>query len=120
MLSNFFRINLPYGIAVNDKGEWMAFNREYMPLGYNSTTYKKNPGKSYLEMPIYTKYKGLTEKFIIGLIDEPEQASRDENGEIRYVFLYNDGSNPTNGSSRSKDLWERYFQKLEKLAKLSV
>ena len=28
-LTDFFRINLPYGIRKNDKGEWVAFNREY-------------------------------------------------------------------------------------------
>jgi len=35
MLGNFFRINMPYGIIRNENGEWMAFNREYMPLGFN-------------------------------------------------------------------------------------
>lgn len=30
MLNNFFRINLPYGIAKNDNDEWMTFNCEYM------------------------------------------------------------------------------------------
>jgi hypothetical protein len=36
-LTDFFRKNLPYGIARNENGEWMAFNREYLPLGFNTT-----------------------------------------------------------------------------------
>lgn len=35
-LTDFFRINLPYGIKCNDKNEWATFNREYMPLGSNN------------------------------------------------------------------------------------
>lgn len=34
-LTDFTRINLPYGIERNEKGEWTAFNREYLQsLGY--------------------------------------------------------------------------------------
>lgn len=40
MLNDFFRINLPYGIAQNNKGEWMAFNREYRPIGFNELSLK--------------------------------------------------------------------------------
>ena len=34
-LTDFFRINLPYGIVRDSKGRWSAFNREYLPLGWN-------------------------------------------------------------------------------------
>jgi len=62
MLSDFFRINLPYGIERNDKGEWKAFNREYMPIGYN------NDRKGMVEDDrLYTKYKGVTERLQIEL-----------------------------------------------------
>jgi hypothetical protein len=30
-LSDFFRINMPYGLKRNPSDEWFAFNREYMP-----------------------------------------------------------------------------------------
>ncbi len=33
-LSDFFRINLPYGMMRNESGEWFVFNREYAPLGF--------------------------------------------------------------------------------------
>lgn len=62
-LSNFFRINLPYGIKKNSNDELMAFNREYMTVGWNSVEYKKNINNDdYSDNPIYTKYKSLTEK----------------------------------------------------------
>jgi hypothetical protein len=35
-LTDFFRINLPYGLKRNDNDEWFCFNREYVPLGWNS------------------------------------------------------------------------------------
>lgn len=120
MLSDFFRINLPYGLAPNANGEWMAFNREYMPLGYNSTLYKKQPGRSYFDQPIYTKYKGLTEKFLLSLVDDPDDIKKDEEGKIRYVFLYKDSTNPTNGNGKDQTLWNKYFKKLEKLSSLSL
>lgn len=117
MLNNFFRINLPYGIAKNENGEWMAFNREYMPLGFNDTSFKEHPGYSYSNIPIYTKYKRLTEAFLIDIAHDGEKGlSRNEAGEILKVFFYDDATNPV---SNSKDLfWENYFEKLQKLSKI--
>jgi hypothetical protein len=109
---------MPYGISQNEKGEWMAFNREYMPLGFNSTKYKQTPGISYLDKPIYTFYKGITEKFLKELVDEPEQIQRGADGKVRFVFLYNDATNPTFDNGRDKILWDRYFEKIQKLSKL--
>lgn len=65
MLNNFFRINMPYGITRNEKGEWSAFNREYMPLGYNDSRLKGNIIKEFGELPIWTKYKALHEKTLL-------------------------------------------------------
>lgn len=117
MLNNFFRINLPYGIAKNDNGEWMAFNREYMPLGFNDTSFKEHPGYSYSNIPIYTKYKRLTETFLIDIAHGGEKGlSRNEAGEILKVFFYDDATNPV---SNTKDLlWDNYFKKLQKLSKM--
>lgn len=118
MLSDFFRINLPYGIARNNNGQWMAFNREYMPLGYNNIAFK---GRSDLDVPIYTKYKKLSEKLLLELAHHAENGiQRDENGEINKVFLYNDGTNPVNQSKDNKELWNSYFDKLKKLSKLRI
>lgn len=32
-MTDFFRINMPYGMVKNSKGEWCFFNREYTYLG---------------------------------------------------------------------------------------
>lgn len=120
MLSDFFRINLPYGIAKNAAGEWMAFNREYLPLGYNDISIKGLPGKSYLDLPVYTKYKGITEKLLLDLAHSEKGITRNEDGEIVRIYLYNDGSNPLNQATDQKELWDRYFEKLKRLSKREI
>ena len=118
MLNNFFRINMPYGIAKNDNDEWMAFNREYMPLGYNDYNFKGHVGDGYLEFPIYTKYKRLTENVLTQISHGPTGIHRNENGEIIKVFFYDDVTNPVNQATDNKELWDAYFDKIKKLAKL--
>ncbi|MCL1665577.1 hypothetical protein M2T78_15020 [Elizabethkingia ursingii] len=124
MLTNFFRINLPYGIAKNTKDEWMAFNREYMPLGFNDPSFKEHVGKSYNDRPIYTKYNGLTEKLLLEIsFDGEKGVRRNSNGEIEIVFLYNDGTNPSSGYDSKNDeekMWIEYFQRLKKVSKLKI
>lgn len=124
MLTNFFRINLPYGIARNNNDEWMAFNREYMPLGFNDIKFKQHIGTSYHENPIYTKYTRLTEKLLLELaFDKEKGVKRDLNGKIETIFFYNDGSNPTSSYTSKADedkMWHDYFEKLKKIAKLKI
>lgn len=120
MLNDFFRINLPYGIAKNENGEWMAFNREYMPLGFNNTEFKMHPGSSYQEMPIYTKYKRVSEKILTDIAWGEDGIKRNTDGEIVRIFLYNDSSNPRNQSVEKKELWDAYFDKLKKLSRLQI
>ena len=72
---DFFRMNLPYGLIRNSNNEWMLFNRDYMPIGYVDYSKREsmsagNPG--YQELPIYTKYKGLTEKLLKQLAHRPD------------------------------------------------
>lgn len=121
MLTNFFRINLPYGIAKNENDEWMAFNREYMPLGFNNLDFKEHVGSSYMDKPIYTKFNGLTDVFLTEIAFHPEKGIiRDEKGKIKTIFLYNDGSNPTNQNNKKEEeiAWDSYLKKLKKLSKL--
>lgn len=119
MLTDFFRINMPYGIARNEKGEWMAFNREYLPLGYNSTTYKGIPGVDYQDLPIYTSYNRITDSQLIALAGE-NTIDRNEAGEIVRIFLYDDATNPRNRVLGTKDLWDAYFKKIRKLSGYQV
>ena len=93
----------------NNKGQWVVFNRNYKPIGFNQNDFVK-----YEEFPIYTKYKGLTEKLILE-IGNPDSIERDENGKICKFWLYNDGTNPMNNND-----WNTYWKKLEKLAKLKT
>lgn len=107
-LSNFFKINLPYGIMKNEKGSWSAFNREYKPLGENdSQKYFKD--SDY----IHTNYGKLSDKFLIELAAHEGAVKRDENGEIVKVFFYNDANNPSN-TGKALD-WNKYFEKLKKI-----
>lgn len=108
-LSNFFKINLPYGIEKDDNGNWMAFNREYMPLGNND--------KLCQTERIYTNYGNLTDKFLMDLADDPTSVKFNDNNEIIKVWFYDDGTNPGNFKEDKPELWNKYFDKLKKLSK---
>lgn len=107
-LTDFFRINLPYGMRKNEKGEWFAFNREYKPLGFNTIDRVK-----YEDYPVYVKYRGLTEAKIKKLA-APESIFRDDRGDVYLFCLYNDATNPVD----SPKYWNAYFEKIKQLAKL--
>lgn len=114
-LSNFFKINLPYGIMRNDKGYWTSFNREYMPLGENDSS------KHVLDSDfVYTNYGKLSERFLMDLADDPSSAKLNEKNVIVKVFLYDDATNPSNHTKDNSSLWLNYFDKLKKLASQKV
>jgi len=104
----------------NDKGEWMAFNREYLPIGYNDIELKGSPGLSYLDMPIYTKYKAVSQRMLNEIAHSEDGIERNENGDITKVFLYNDGTNPVNLYENKSEMWNEYFFKLVKLSSLQA
>lgn len=117
-LTKFFRINLPYGILRNENGEWMAFNREYLPLGFNDAYHKFENSKNFDGIPVFTNYKGLTQNKLLKIAGVEKNIIRNEQGEIIKIFLYDDGTNPVNQHKDSKLLWDQYFSKLNSLAKL--
>ena len=47
-------------VKASQSNQWFAFNREYKPLGWNSTDFINET-----QFPVYTQYKGLTDKIII-------------------------------------------------------
>jgi len=116
-LTDFFRINLPYGLKRNDENEWFCFNREYLPLGWNSKDNQESIHKenTYETMPLYTKYKGLTENKILKIIKEPSSIQRDENGIINRVFFYNDETNPKSSPKH----WNDYFEIIKQFSQLN-
>lgn len=119
MLNNFFKINLPYGIMKNDKDEWIAFNREYQPLGINKSDFNSLNTDLLSKIPLYTKYKGLTESKLISLAYGENGIYRNEKGEIWRIYFYNDLLNPTVKNAK-KELWDNYFEKIKNIASLEV
>lgn len=126
MLGDFFRINMPYGLSRNKKNEWMAFNREYMPLGFNSieSKYKESMGSTpesenfpYENLPIHTAYKNMTNEILLSISDSTQI---DAEGNICRIYLYNDSTNPVNVSNRKTQLFIDYFKKLEILSNLEA
>lgn len=117
-LTDFFRINLPYGMNKNSKGEWMLFNREYMPLGWKESVSDENVihNSSDSKLPLYTKYKGLTDNILLKKFGHGEHIIFNKKGELVRVFFYNDRSNPTNINSS----WEPYFDIIKWLSKFQV
>ncbi len=116
---SFLHINLPYGISKNNKGEWMVFNRNYLPLGYS----KQPDNESYhvldqkgINLPVYSKFNELTEEILLKLASDESAIKRDEKGSIYTVWFYTDGKNPLN----NKDNFDLYIQRLEVLSKLLV
>jgi len=110
-LSNFFRINLPYGFERNAAGEWAAFNRDYVPIGFSDERYPRHS----TELPIYAPYPGLTESLIESLVDDKASIGRDPSGNIERFFLYGDRTNPTDprDTEERNELYAFYFNKLK-------
>lgn len=119
-LTDFFRINLPYGIAKNENGEWMAFNREYRPIGFNEYSKKEQPGDGYQDMAVYTQYENLSEDILKDLAHSEVGIHKNKNGEIEKVFFYTDETNPMNQTTDKEHLWAEYFEKIRKLSKLEI
>lgn len=116
-LNTFFSINMPYGITRNNDNEWIAFNREYMRLGWNAIENKKSIQENdvYSEFPIYTKYKNLSEKVLLEIAGV-NKIDRNTNNEIVRVFFYKDKTDP----QYSPEYWNEYFDKLKMLSRLKT
>jgi len=107
-LTDFFSINLPYGMEKNEKGEWMVFNREYKPLGFNSK--KKEVYENY---PIFTKFSGLTDECILKIASRSEEKEEDGKMKIYKFWFYNDETNPIKNSNN----WLIYCNKIKQISK---
>ncbi|MFN3851342.1 MAG: hypothetical protein ACK4NY_18035 [Spirosomataceae bacterium] len=114
-LTDFFRINLPYGITNIKDDQWFVFNREYLPLGWNDKSKQQSifDENSYSEFPVHTKYDGLTERAILKIIKDSEAIQRDENGKLKTIFFYNDGRNPKSNPEH----WNNYFKIIKAFSK---
>mgnify|MGYP001099126045 CR=1 FL=1 len=116
-LTDFFRINFPYGIAFIPNQGWYAFNREYMPLGWHTKDHTAFDSSTNDEIQkISSFYKGVSEKFLLELADGSDSIERDDSGEITRIWFYSDGNNPNNDLK----YWDHYIKKIKKLGKLKV
>lgn len=114
-LSNFFRVNMPYGMMRNDHKEWFVYNREYLPLGWSKSTLGNLDRNS---ASFYTSYKGITTKLLEKVADGETSISRNDKGEIIQVWFYSDKTNPSNKSSDKTKYWNEYSKKMELLGSL--
>ena len=123
-LIDFFRINMPYGIVKTKQNGWVAFNREYQPLGFNNTYSQPridiNDEQTFEHLPINTKYPNVTEKLLTSLIDENTSVEKDDKGNITRIFLYDDGTNPVNVRVSKDIAWDKYFEKIKILSGLKT
>ena len=116
-LTDFFRINMPYGLKKNPDGSWFVFNREYLPLGFWDTRYKTEShlDKPYRELPVNCFYRRCTWRLLESIIELGEAyVKRNDKGEVYMIFLYNDLTNP---QSRP-EYWPQYWKKIELLSSL--
>ena len=116
MLSDFFRINLPYGMRRNEKNQWYCFNREYKPLGFNQAHMQYK----FVNYPIFTLYRGITDQKLIEIAGDESKVDRDEKGIIQAIWFYDDGSNPSRCGAKSQKLWADYFNKIHQVSLLQV
>ncbi len=115
-LTDFFRINLPYGIQSNSNDEWFVFNREYSPLGWNviGTQPDFTSKDTFDKLPVYTKYPKLSDKKILSIISDSDAIHYDSSGKICKVFFYNDGTNPQSNPAE----WKRYLDIIKEFSKM--
>jgi len=98
----------------NAEGAWIFLNREYCPLGSDEAA-------DYTYHTIFIKYTGRNIDAILEKIAETNYCERDNDGEIKQLWFYDDGTNPMNRDlSMRKSLFKRYFLIIEKLCELKV
>jgi hypothetical protein len=79
-LNDFRAIYLPYCIERKADGSWLVLNRQYKPVGFNTTEHIR-----YEDYPVATHFKGLGPATLAKLSYSGEaQGDR--------VYLYDDGS----------------------------
>lgn len=117
-LTDFFRVNLPYGMKKKSNNEWMAFNREYIPIGWSKQTPLESlkDRDAYNSYPIHTVYKKLTDKKIEKIVKLENRIERNEKNEIIMFWFYDDKTNPQS----SNQYWDDYFSIIKELSKLET
>ena len=102
--TDFQAVYFPYCIEKQSDGTWVVLNRQYKPVGFNTSEFI-----NYEEYPVSAKLSGIG----LGIC---KKLSYSGEAEGNRVYLYNDGCTPTNSQ---KDM-DQYLKKLAILAKLSL
>jgi hypothetical protein len=101
-IENVRAVYFPYCIEKCADGSWVLLNRNYKPIGFNTSEFI-----NYSDYPVAMKIKGLGQSTLKKL------SYKDEEPGDR-VYLYNDGCIPTmSGAAMSA-----YLKKLEILLNL--
>jgi hypothetical protein len=103
-ITALYRIALPYCIQKQEDGSYVVLNRKYKPIGF-LTEERLDYGK----YPIQVRFKGLKEKTIrrISVDGDPDDGA---------IYLYGDGSKPTQSAKNMRD----YLERLSVLMSLKV
>jgi len=102
--TDFRSVYFPYCIQKQSDGSWVVLNRQYKPVGFNTSEYI-----NYEEFPVSAKLQGIGPAVAGKLSYSGEDASD-------RIYLYNDGCIPTD----SKTNMDAYLKKLGILAKLGL
>lgn len=102
--TDFRAVYFPYCIERMADGTWVVLNRQYKPVGFNTSDFIR-----YESFPVSAKLKGIGPGIL-------KKLSYDGDGTGQKIYLYNDGCVPTH----SKANMDAYLKRLEILAKLSV
>lgn len=112
----YFKVHEIYGIRKNDEGEWVAFNRSYIPLGNERKAASKKDWVDDKDFPLY----GLSKNAHIDKLREIAwgggEGLKIEDGFPQFVFLYADVCAPW----LSKNNLSQYKDRLEKLKRCKL
>ena len=97
-------VHLPYCIQRQPDGSYVILNREYKPLGFKTMEHI-----NYADHPVAVRLRGLRPATAAKL-------SYDGSSDLKAIYLYNDGTNP----SRSAKNMIAYLERLNRLAKLKI
>lgn len=104
-MNKLFRIAMPYCLDLQPDGSYVILNRDYKPLGFAMGEFA-----NYQNYPIRHALEGLGPAIATKI-------SCHGSSDLSRIYLYHDGSNPTNGMACN---WNDYIRRLEYLSRLMV
>ena len=102
--TSLYRIAFPYCLQKQSDGSYVVLSREYKPIGFSTDEFLDYGG-----YPIWIRFNGLKPKTI-------RKISVDGDPSDRAIYLYGDGSKPT----QNKENMEDYLERLSVLMSLKV